>query len=596
MADLFDPPPRVPNAFEDQRFRLRTPGGERVTRSFREIVTEADPDAAYALDYPQAFYNVAALNLLAFLAQWAFEPQDAAALAERVEQPMTDAKFEGGAGRHRGSFALTGDGPRFMQAPGPGDPKKAKPVEEAVLITHAGDKSFLHRADPAWAVAPEQAALFLFARNTFYEGTGGRGYQKGTNGDTPVRSLVTVPAADDEGRLREDAVQLRKSLWLNVLSRHRQDDPAYQYAAPDDGYDGLFWATPPEDDIGTGGITLRAGLGWMTAFHWLWYEPLDEPAVCVVTGDEIAAGQRAARTLSKWTTGVAYGTKGNLDAGTRADRLFRHPNVPLVKTYDRKGEHTGRRPFLVERTRGLVDAVGASFFGADSERSRYEPAPAAGQLTEGPLWDLGLPVRLSVFGFHMLSNQKNVHGGVEADTFRYRPLVAATEDETVELNEAAADVLYAAGQFAEAVARDLDTAVQRAAGLGVRSKEDQETGRVKVEGKFASTSSVNDPFGGDALGAFWRDVQDALEAFALRVAEAAGGGGVVASHAALGAARDRLVAKWEDEVVRLVWRHFAPVYNRHLQNARTMPYAAAAHHMLGGALRKRRTLQPADAA
>ena len=594
MADHPAPPPeaRVLNAFEDQRFQLRTPSGERVTRSFREIVTETDPDAAYALEYPQAFYNVAALNLLAFLAQWAFEPEHAAALAERVQHPMTEAEFEGGVGRHGEAFALTGDGPRFMQAPGPGDPKKAKPVEEAVLITHAGDKSFLHRADPAWAVAPEQAALFLFARNTFYEGTGGRGYQKGTNGDTPVRSLVTVPAVGDSGNV----IQLRKSLWLNVLSEDRQLSYQGEYAERGGGYDGLFWATPPEDDVPTGGITLRAGLGWMTAFHWLWVETLDEPAVCVVTGEEIGAGQPAARTLSKWTTGVAYGMKGDLDAGTRADRLFRHPNVPLVKTYDRKGEPTGRRPFLVERTRGLVDAVGASFFGADSERSRYEPAPAVGQLMEGPLWDLGLPVRLSVFGFHMLSNQKNVHGGVEADTFRYRPLVAATEGETVELNEDAAKVLYTAGQFAEAVARDLDTAVQRAAGLGVRAKEDHETGRVKVEGKFASTPSVNDPFGGDTLAAFWRDVQDALEAFALQIAEAAGGGGAVASHAALGAAKDRLVAGWEDEVVRLVWRHFLPVYNHHLQNARTMPYAAAAHHMLGGALKKRRTLQPADAA
>jgi hypothetical protein len=591
MPDLFDSPADVRNAFEHQRFRLRTAAGERVTRSFREIVTETDPDAAYALDYPQAFYNAAALNLLAFLAQWAFEPKRAAELADRVERPLAETEFEAAVGPLRQRFALTGDGPRFMQAPGPGDPKKAKPIEEAVLITHAGDKSFLHRADPEWAITPDQAALFLFARNTFYEGTGGRGYQKGTNGDTPIRSLVTV-AADG------DAVQLRKSLWLNVLSREWQETKAQgEYPEPGEGYDGLFWVDPPDDDVPTGGISLRAGLGWMTANHWLWIEPLDDDAVCVVTGEPLAAGTPAARTLSKWTTGIAYGTKGDLDAGTRADRLFRHPNVPLAKVYDRKtGDPTGRRPFLVQRTRGLVDAVGGSFFGASNASSRFEPAPAVLQLVEEELDDvvrgLGLQLRLSVFGFHMLSNQKNVHGGVEADTFRYRPLVGATEAETVAVNEAAAECLHAAGAFAERAARDLATAVQRAAGLGVRATEDPASGRINVETKFASTPSVEDPFGDDALAAFWADVQSALVGYAHRVAQAARQDGV-ASHAALVAARHDLQHEWEDEVVRLVWRHFEPVYNHHLLNARTMPYAAAAHRMLGGALKKHRTVDPA---
>ncbi len=588
MPDLFDPPAETPNAFEDQRFRLRTPSGERVTRSFREIVTEGDPHASYALDYPQAFYNIAALNLLALLAQWAFEPQDAAELAARVEAPLTDAEFERGVGRLRQRFALAGDGPRFMQAPAAGDPKKARPVEEAVLITHAGDKSFLHRADPEWAVGPGQAALFLFTRNTFYEGTGGRGYQKGTNGDTPVRSLVTVPA---EG----DAIRLRQSLWLNVLSGDRQETYEGEYARPGDGYDGLFWEAPPEDDVPVGGITLRAGLGWMTAFHWLWTEPLDAPAVCVVTGEPLAAGETAARTLSKWTTGVAYGAKGDLDAGTKADRLFRHPNVPLARVYDKTGDSVGLRPFLVERTRGLVDAVGGSFFGATAAGSRFEPAPAVAQLAEAPLWSLALPVRLSVFGFHMLSNQKNVHGGIETDSFRYTPLVAATEPDTVVVNEQAAEVLYIAGRFAERAARDLNTAVQRAAGLGVRADLDAASGRISVKPKLASTPSVDDPFGADTLGAYWRDVQHALGLFALDVAGAARASSDLVTPAALAAARGDLLGDWEDRIVGLVWHHFRPVYDHHILDARTMPYAAAAHRMLAGALKKHRTMQPADA-
>lgn len=591
MPDLFDPPPDpdVPNVFEDQRFRLRTSDGERVTRSFRQIVTEADPDAAYALDYPQAFYNVAALNLLAFLAQWAFEPRDAAALAARVEAPMTESEFERVVGPLRQSFALAGNGPRFMQAPAPDDPKKEKKlVEVAVLITHAGDKAFLHRADSDWAIGLDQAALLLFARNTFYEGKAGQGYQKGTNGNTPVRTLVVVPAG---GSGTGETIQLRKSLWLNVLSRDHQEDTR-EYPPTGEGYDGAFWIDPPDDHIPTGGISLRSGLGWMTAFHWLWLGPLDGPAVCAVTGQPLASGTVAARDLTRWSTGVAYGTKSDMEAKTRADRLFRHPNVPLAKIYDKTGDAVGRYQVTVNRTSGLVNAVGASFFG--SARGRFEPAPAVEQLAETEIWDLGLPLQLLTFGFHMSAGNV-IHDAIEIDTFRYAPLVGPTEADTLDANDQAADLLYKASAFAEVAGRDLGTAVQRAAGLGVRSDEDAGTGRVSVQPKFASTSSVADPFAADTLAAFWRDVQTALGAYALSIAEAARDDGETASPTALGAARDALVGQWEDQTVALVWHHFRPVYDHHVVHARTMPYAAAAFRMLGGALAKHRTMQPVDA-
>ena len=595
MPDLFDPPdesaPRsfgatpVLNAFEHQRFRLRTPDGERVTRSFRELVTG---DGAYALDYPQAFYDVAALGLLAFLAQVAFEPYDAAELAARVDRPLSDDTFEAAVAPLRARFALTGDGPRFMQGPGPEDETKAKPVEEAVLITHRGDKSFLHRADPEWAVAPEQAALLLFARNTFYEGAGGRGYQKGTNGDTPIRSLVTVPASGD-------TLDLRRSLWLNVLSQRQQESQNGDYAEADDpdGYGGLFWVDPPGDDVPAGGATLAAGLGWMSAVHWLWYETLDAPAVCVVTGEPLPAGSVAARQLTKRSTGIAYGAKGDLDAGTRADRLFRHPNVPLQIARDKNGDPTGRRPFLVDRTRGLVDAIGASFFGdlQGTGTGRFEPAPAVAQLMARPIRALGLRPRLLVFGFHMLSAQKNVHGGVETDTFRYAPLVGGSEGNTLRLNDQAAVLLDDGGIFARNAAYALRSALQRTAGQGVRAKENLETGRIEIDTKFATTASVDDPFGADALSAFWRDVQQELGDFALAIAEVAGG-----EPAKLAAAKHELRADWEARVSRLVWHHYAPAFEHYSLLSRTMPYAYAARRILAKTLDNHRSTLTAEAA
>lgn len=591
-----DSPDPIPNAFEDQRFRLRTADGEPVTRSFRELVTEPG-DPAYALDYPQPFYDVAALNLLTFLAQWAFEPEDAAALAARLARPMDDDEFEAGIAEHRAPFALTGDGPRFMQAPGPGDPKKTKPVEDAVLITHAGDKSFLHRGDPDWAVAPDQAALFLFTRNTFYEGAGGGAgqYKKGTNGDTPVRSLATVPAG------RSGLLHLRKSFWLNVLSRGRQQRDAGRYAdLGGEGYDGLFWVNPPEEpEIPTGGLTLRAGLGWMTAYHWLWYEPLDAPAVCVVTGDPLPEGALAARTLTKWGTRISYGTKSDQDADVRADRLFRHPNVPVRKTYDQKtGDITGREPFYVNRTWGLAEAVGASFFGGRGKGAPFEPAPAVEQLSDAPVWrqvrDLSPPGRLLVFGFHMLSKYKNVHGGVEQDATRFRPLVGETEGDTAFVNVEAATLMKEATQFAKTAAGDLQRAVQRASGLGVRAEEDPSTGRITLK-KDASTASVDDPFGDDALTAYWRDVGAALADYAHQIAATAYADADHADDGRLQEAKYELTAAWETTVTALVWRHFDPVYDDRVLDRRTMPYAAAARRMLAASLKKHRTTEPTSA-
>ena len=121
--------PDLPTVFEDQRFRVRTPGGERLSRSFREIVTATaddgtalDPAEALALDYPQEYVNVAALGLLAFLAQVAFEPESPTVLAERLRTPISVDEYESKVSRLRPHFRVDGDGPRFMQAPPAGDP------------------------------------------------------------------------------------------------------------------------------------------------------------------------------------------------------------------------------------------------------------------------------------------------------------------------------------------------------------------------------------------------------------------------------------------------------------------------------------------
>ena len=563
--------PDLLNVFEHQRFRLRTPGGERVEKSFRELLTE--PDAPYALDYAQAFYDVAALNLMSFLAQWLFEPADAAELARRLEAPMSAQEFEARVAPWRERFALTGDGPRFMQAPAPFDEKKASGLDVAVFISAKGDRQFLHRADADWAVSPEQAGLFLFARNTFYEGTGGRGYQKGTNGDTPVRVLVTDPGPDG-------TLWLRRTLWLNVLGRAQQRQYTGAYADPHalrpGDYDGLFWADPPQDDVPVGGITLRAGLGWMTAFHRLWYED-ESGGVCPLTGERVEG--LVARRASKKSTGIAYGSKGDMESGARAQRLFRHPNVPTEKLYDRKtGDVTGERPFLVQRIEGLTNAIGAAFFGglSDRDRAAYTLAPVVAQLSASPLrrWFLraGRKPGAYVFGFHMLSSQKNVHGGIEQDVF-YLPLPGDDPAVTARLMETGARLVREAGAFAAGAARALGQAVQRTAGAGVRAEE-TEDGKIRLK-KLESPPSVDEPFGRDTLAAFWHAVQQHLIDYAGRIAAVAERG-----PDALAAEETALKAGWEETVIREVWQQFRPVFEHYSTLPRTMPYAHAAQRLL----------------
>jgi len=572
--------PHLLNVFEHQRFRLRTPDGERVDKSFRDVLTE--PDAPYALDYAQTFYDVAALNLMSFLAQWLFEPADVVELARRLEAPMSAQEFEERVASWRQRFALTGDGPRFMQAPAPFDQNKASGLDVAVFISAKGDRQFLHRADADWAVSPEQAGLFLFARNTFYEGTGGRGYQKGTNGDTPVRVLITDPGPDG-------TLWLRRTIWLNVLSRAQQRQYTGAYADPHalrtDDYDGLFWADLPEADVPVGGITLRAGLGWMTACHWLWYE--EGEGICPVTGERVDG--LVARTASKTSTGIAYGTKGDLDSGTRAERLFRHPNAPTEKLYDRKsGDVTGERAFLVQRTQGLTEAIGAAFFGGLSDRgaARYTLAPVVAQLYADPIQVLGLSTRLHVFVFHMLSGQKNIHGGIEQSTFSYRPIAPDVSEALVVLDKAA-ELTNDAAKFAAEAARALGQAVQRTAGAGVRAEE-TEDGKIHLK-KLEATPSVDEPFGRDTLAAFWKAVQQDLVDYAGRIAAVAERG-----PDALVAEETALKGWWEETVIREVRRQFRPVFEHYSTLPRTMPYAHAAQRLLAGALKKLRSTQPQD--
>ncbi len=574
-----------PNVFEHQQFRLRTPSGHSIKRTFRDIITSRDEPVV--LNYPQEFFNIAALNLLSYLAQVAFEPEDTRELAERIRLPLSEDEYEMRIGPLRDKFRLDGPGPRFMQGEEPDSKKKPDDLSVLMMIAPKGDRAFLCRANPNWAVADDQAGLLLFMRNTFFEGTAGRGYQKGTNGDTPVRTLITIPFADNPG-----FISIRKSLWMNVVTRSTQQERfAGDYATPESGYDEIFWIDPPRYDIPLGGITLRSALGWMSATHWLHFENTDDCFECIVTGETISG--RIAKTVTRASTGIAYGAKGDLESGVRAERFFRHPNVPTMKVKDRKtGDFGDERPFMLDRNRGLVDTIGSSFFGSTRRDAGRQTtlAPVVGQMIgladDYETVDLVTPApRLVVFGFHMLSNQRNVHGGYELDSFDYSIAPVEKEDRFGFLYEAE-ELMQAFTGYAALAAYHLQRNIHLATGVEVRAKVGED-GRIQVA-KPGKRTSGDYVFGRDQLKGFWRDVQKLQHELIHTVCSEC------ESLADLRDRRASIQQNFEEQIAFQARRRFQPVFEHQSTLPRTMPVAHRARIYLYSNLLKSMTYKRVD--
>jgi hypothetical protein len=567
------------NVFEHQRFLVRRPGGARLTRSFRELITATaddgtalDPDEHLELTYPQPFYDVGAMGLLCYLVHVAFEPQDEVELVDRLETPISPDEYEAAVAPLREHFTIDGEGTsRFMQGPSPelkanGKPKKKPDSVSALLATVRKDNSlnaleWLNRPDAEWAVSLDQIPVLLFTRNTFYEQAGGSGYQKGTAGKVGVRSLLVE--RDERGTL------LRRSVWLNTLHIDFQQDALFGSFSQD--YNGRMWQNPPSDDVPTGGTTLAAGLGWMTAYHHLDLADTPDSAVCVVSGRRLT-GERAATGVWKSPTGIAYGTKGDDEA--RASRLFRHPHVPTFATWDNKtGGYENERQVGVHRTRGLVDTLGGLVLGSDSRRSgrNYAPAPIVRQLYEaqGDLKDYAKARRdgiaLDVFGFHMVGSMGGKHSAYERDTFRYPLVQGATPQDTQLMLGLTRRLVHQASEQTDAVARLLQKAVQETAGVGLARGEDDQ-GRMTLKRREV-VKATDFAFGRDILAAYWQEVGEELKVWMQRLSQAA------TTDDELRDAQDQLLAQWAQTLVYTARRLYAPHFDRYSTQPPTMPYA-----------------------
>ena len=588
------------NVFDHQRFLMRRPDGTRITRTFRELLTATtaegealDPDEPLRLDYPHVFFNIGAMGLMTYLIHVAFEPADDDELARRFEEPVPVDEFEAAVAPLRERFSIDGSGTsRFMQGPPPLPDKKGKLPKpddvSTIMLTVRKDNSlnkmeWLNRRDTTWAVALDQVPLLLFTRNTFYEQAGGAGYQKGTAGEVAIRTLLVE--RDQRGFPR-----LRRSVWHNVLHRRFQRDvfPA-DFAVDRPGVDGFMWEALPDGEVPTGGTTLAAGLGWMTAYHHLQIEDVPEgrPATCMVTG-RVLTGP-AATGVWKGPTGIAYGTKGDEAAGKRASRLFRHPNVPTYTTWDKKtGSYENDRQLTVHRTRGLVDAMGAVFFGMKKKGAgrQYSVAPVLDQVLYAA-FDSNLEdyyeahradLALHVFGFHMVGSMGGKHSGYEHDAFTYPVLRGRTPEETQDLLHQAQQLMHEVSEQAETVAGLLQRALQETAGVSVEWSVDHH-GRLSVKRREKKTAADFE-FGRDVLAAYWKGIGELLPGFVRQIAKQG------ADPATLAAAHTELLHTWGEKLASLARRLYRPHFEHFSTQPKTMSFAHHAARRFYRTLRK----------
>lgn len=563
------------NVFEHQRFRLRRPpsddypNGERVTRSFREIITGDDEPLLF--DYPLEYLNVAALGLCVALAQTTYEPETVEDLEAKLTTPLTDEEYEQGVAPLRDLFTIDGpSGTRFLQGPEPekdkkGPYKKSGSLSDLLLTVKRGNKTFLNRPDEEWAVELDQVPLLLFARHTFFEGNAGRGYLNGTSHEMGIRTF-----------LLDAANVLRRSIWLNVLARETQAEKEgdYQLTSSGNGFDGWLWHEVPDlEAVVQGDLTLRAGLLWQTAHSFVVLEEVEKPCPSIVTGERITGKVGTAVVVNP--SGIGYGVRPEPKA--RRESFFRHPNAP---TFEGEVKDSFIRSQLkVEETSGLIGHMAGLFFGPgalDSERpSKLNTALVLDQWHE---FDERPVVDLLCFGFEMQGKPvPNVHSGYRIERFRYPLLGGGGEEETAIRVEAEA-VLAEAAEFTRDVERVLSGAIQRCTLVQVKVEED-EKGRQRFTPK---EHLAPEQLARSAAHDLWRHTRNEL-AHLLRQIEAHGQDACTLAKAA-----PALLAEWRDCIARHARSLFQPVFDTYSASPQ---HLVAAHRAKGFLLYKLNELQ-----
>ena len=576
------------NAFEHQHFRLRhAETGEAVApRSFRDIIT--GDDAPLRFDYGPEYINVAALGLCAALTQAAFSPGGVRDLESRLAAPVSPDDFDTVVSPLRDRFTIDGPaGTRFLQWPAPGPErytkgrnegrlKKGEDLSALLLTTGRHDKTFLNRPDARWAVRPDQIPLLLFARHTFYEKSAGRGYKNGTTSDMEVRTYLLDRDGNAPG-------SLRRSVWLNVLSREEREINCEKWFS--DSSKAMarswMWEALPDDDVEQGTLSLAHGLLWMVAHTWVELGEVEGSHRCIVTGERIEPGEESVGIKAVvQATNVGYGTKPSKNEARAS--FFLHPNGPYgIQQKDHAHEH-----LTVDELRGLVGHAAALLFAEGFEQKAGKRTVA---LQTAPLVDqlYGLAERPEVdlmpFGFHMTGSQGNLntHAAYQIERYRY-PRLADDEE-----RQRAQQITSGYIQFADEAARKLAYYVQICTMKDVDVEEEtvedsKGMRRRKLSFNLKRKAVPAERVAEEALIAFWHRIGQSFHALLGVIEDAATAPGGLDVH-------QDSVSGWARQTVgHHVLSAFAPVFQRFGGSPQHLIAAHEADQRLRGWLRFRK--------
>lgn len=556
------------NVFEHQRFLVRRPPdeehplGAQLRLSWQEIMTGKDEPLHF--DYPIEYFNIAALGLCVALTQAALEPEHLDELQIRLQTRISDTDIEAAIAVLRDLFTIDGK-IRFLQGLEPPRDKKGRlatgHLSELILSIKKGDKVFLNRPDPASVVALDQIPLLLFSRSTFFEKSAGRGYLTGTSGDLEIRTFLIDPTS------------LRRTVWLNVLSREQQTD-LFTAQEGSTGYDKWMWHQPPDDDVAQGALSLRAGLLWMVANAYIEIEEIADPRLCIVTGEQTTG--RVGTGVVVTATGRGYGVKVQREKGPEIRMsFFHHPNAPWQTITPAKGDPFIRHLSVAECS-GLIGQMAGLFFA--SGRRSHKPAPVIEQLSalrRHGFVDEKTRLDLLCFGFHMLSSKQNVHGGYEVEQYHY-PILGSNDEDPGDALSEAEGIMERAAERVEKIEWILKRAVQMCTlkEMDVEVQEDR-TLQFKEKKKIDEGGMMR-----DAATELWTRAGEELRSLIAKV----GATGRTAED--LQNASDQLQAWWTDRIVEHAETIFLRVFNDYSASSQHLAAAHNARRLFNGGLYK----------
>lgn len=552
------------NVFEHQRFLVRRPPdrehprGQQLRLSWRQIMTGADEPLWF--DYPIEYFNVAALGLCAALTQAVLEPETLDDLAARLQSGVADDEIESRIGPLRDLFTIDGN-VRFLQGAEPSRDKKG-PLSELLLTMTKGDKEILNRPDSDAVVALDQVPLLLFSRTTFYQKSAGRGYLTGTSGDLEIRTFLVDPQS------------LRRTIWLNVLTREQQAKTNMFTPQGDlDGYDRWMWSDPPEGDVPQGALSLRAGLFWMVANAFVEISDISEARPCIVTGDLLTG--RVGTGVVVASTGKGYGVKVAREKGPEVRMsFFHHPNGPWQTIVPSKGAPFDRH-LSVGECSGLIGQMAGLFFSSGHE---HHVAPVIQQLYAMHLHkivDHSGQTEILCFGFHMLSSKQNVHGGYEIEQYRY-PILGAQDDDPDGALRVAEGIMNGAAERTGKIEWILKRAVQMCL-LKEIDTESQEDGTLV----FKEKKKIDE--GGvmrDSSTELWGSAGRELPGLVVRIGETGGKAETLEN------ASDELLNWWTDSIVLHAEEIFRRIFDDYSSSPQHLAAAHNARRLFNGALYK----------